>query len=568
MSRAEIIALVKRETNMVVRSGPFSGLRLHDVQTWGGGDDIGPQLLGVYEEELHGALCEFIDQKPNIVVNVGCAEGYYAVGLALSVPDARVIAFDIDLRAQEACRANADLNGVGERLRVEASCTPARLREILTQDPDALIVVDCEGYEKILFDEKDTVAALGQANVIIEMHEFVDRSILPRLTNLFSPSHRISIIRSGPRNPHEFSFLDGSSDADKWLLVCENRPELQRWLVCERRVLPGIRMSDFQRSASIIHQNSPLHPKHGPGSNDVAGSNRGACETGLLEGSGRLGARSYEIGESGRLSSLYRPLVCTIVYGPDEYFECLRWFLFSLCEFGNYEGEVVVITDRSIDKTANYVPDNLRQRVILLHTSDISHSTRYTLNDLVLGGYSPILYIDNDVVVDGDIESTIKDINESCGVCVTTEIESYKDLVADNIGKVHDTRRVGNWFGLELLKTDLDCANEKLPLANSGIIGFRNKYDFEIVADIVRKLYSHPSHRDLVKYFGDQPLLNYALVKTNLGSYGPLSEKCRFAAAWHSSQVERRGFVHFVWARGEDKWKQMKSYVEFLQGKE
>jgi|SRR5579862_2747743 len=56
MSRQEIITLVKDSTRMVVQSGPFSGLRLHDMQTWDGGEDVGPQLLGVCEQELHPIL--------------------------------------------------------------------------------------------------------------------------------------------------------------------------------------------------------------------------------------------------------------------------------------------------------------------------------------------------------------------------------------------------------------------------------------------------------------------------------------------------------------------------------
>jgi hypothetical protein len=60
MSRQEIIALVKQATGMVVQTGPFAGMRLHDRQSWGGGMDIGPQLLGVYEEELHPTLLSFV----------------------------------------------------------------------------------------------------------------------------------------------------------------------------------------------------------------------------------------------------------------------------------------------------------------------------------------------------------------------------------------------------------------------------------------------------------------------------------------------------------------------------
>ncbi|TPL74005.1 50S ribosomal protein L11 methyltransferase [Mesorhizobium sp. B2-3-15] len=544
MSREDIIALVKRETKMIVQTGPFAGLRLHDVQTWGGGEDIGPQLLGVYEQELHSSLLRFTEQSPSLVINVGCAEGYYSVGLARLLPDARVFAFDVDRRAQDASRANAELNGIGERFHVGTSCTPARLGELVLQNPHALIVVDCEGCEKLLFDETN-IPALRKANVVTELHEFTDRNILRRLTDLFSSSHKVSVIRSGPRDPHEFTFLDRSADSDKWLLICENRPELQRWLVCERRA-----------SAETLDLNGHY----------IAQPDGGESVTASPEIARVSGARPYEIDEGGKLRALYRPLICTIVYGPDEYFECLRCFLTSLDRFGKYRGEIAVISDRPLHQIIDFIPRNLRDSIVFKRERGLSHISRYKLNEFGFDKYSPIFYFDNDIVIETDLEAVIYDVFVSGGVCVSTEVGTYSDLSSTSIKQIRDTRRIGNWFGLDLLLADSECSNQTLPLANSGIIGFCNQYDFTVVSDIVQKMYIHPEHQNLIRYFGDQPLLNYALVKTRLGLYNVFDGKCRFAAVWGLDQNSRCGFLHFVWARGEEKWKQMKSYIEFLNG--
>lgn len=286
----------------------------------------------------------------------------------------------------------------------------------------------------------------------------------------------------------------------------------------------------------------------------------------VFEVPGQLFARPYEIDKSGNLNPLFRPLVCTIAYGPDCYFECLHWFLVSLDQFGGYRGQIAVISDRERDEVIKFIPETMQKRVSVLIEKDLSHISRYNILDTISETYFPIIYIDNDIIIDSEISSLIDEVIEANGVCVSTEEETYPELTSANIRDVLDSRRIGNWFGLELLKADSDCADEKLPLANSGIIGFCNRYYFKIVSDIVKMLYSHPNHQNIVKYFGDQPLLNYALVKTRLGSYKPLARKCRFAAAWRLNQCERRGFVHFVWARGEDKWKQMESYVGFLRG--
>ena len=55
--------------------------------------------------------------------DIGCAEGYYAVGMAGRMPATRVDAFDIDPAAQRACGELAARRGVAERVRVGARFT-------------------------------------------------------------------------------------------------------------------------------------------------------------------------------------------------------------------------------------------------------------------------------------------------------------------------------------------------------------------------------------------------------------------------------------------------------------
>lgn len=56
-----------------------------------------------------------------VLADVGCGYGPIAVALALrSGPDATVWAIDVNERARSLCRANAEANGVGDRVRVVA----------------------------------------------------------------------------------------------------------------------------------------------------------------------------------------------------------------------------------------------------------------------------------------------------------------------------------------------------------------------------------------------------------------------------------------------------------------
>jgi hypothetical protein len=314
-----------------------------------------------------------------------------------------------------------------------------------------------------------------------------------------------------------------------------------------------------------------------------ADSPRGQSDSNLLNNAARVehngstlkitgngGMRPYEIGTEGTLHPVYRPLVWTTVYGDDEYFECLRLSLESLVEFGNYRGAVAIFTDRSVGELLKYIPEPLRPHTTVDTLKAANYSARYDIPEHRVSGHCPVLYLDNDVLINRDIEPILAAISTQEGLCVTTEERSYPDLSFKKISTIEDVRRIGNWWGLELLRVDKDCADEIFPLINSGIIGFKDHHTFKLVANLVCQLYRSPKHQNIAKYFGDQPFLNYVLVKTRLGAYAVLRGKCSFIGAWQPPPEEQLGFVHFSWARGRDKHEQMKLYLDRLlshQGK-
>jgi hypothetical protein len=213
-------------------SRSFAGIGLPTGASWGDGD-LAPKLLGCYEAELHPALEKAIARRPEIVVNVGCAEGYYAVGLARRLPEAVVHAFDISEPAQAVCAAAAEKNAVGERVRIGGRCDPATLVE-LAQGRRALILMDCEGGERELLDAA-TTAALAECDVLVECHDFMDRSITPNLTALLQARHEAEAIREGARDPSQYAILRQLNSLDRWLMVCEFRPEVMNWIAAWAR---------------------------------------------------------------------------------------------------------------------------------------------------------------------------------------------------------------------------------------------------------------------------------------------------------------------------------------------
>lgn len=225
----DLLAAFVQQHGWTVQSGPFAGMILPDRVAWGDGDLL-PKLLGCYEAELQATIAEMALAPPDLVINIGAAEGYYAVGLARLLPDTFVHAFDTEAVSQDICRTAAGLNDVASRISVTGQCTSGVLQAILPRGRTPLVICDCEGHERELIDPQ-RVPALRTATVIVECHDFIDASITQTLVDRLSPTHALGGVQEGARDPNTFPFLRSLDSLDRWLAVCEYRPSTMHWLV-------------------------------------------------------------------------------------------------------------------------------------------------------------------------------------------------------------------------------------------------------------------------------------------------------------------------------------------------
>jgi hypothetical protein len=221
---------IRRRTGGQVFSGPFSGLQLSERVSWAPAESQIALLVGCYEQELHDAVEELVDLAPPQIVNIGCGEGYYAVGLARRLPSSTVNAVDTDPAALEICMATARTNGVADRL---CTMTPSDF-ETTELPPGTAWFVDCEGAEVIYLDPTRR-PDLATSMIIVECHDFVDRSITPMLTDRFSPTHTVELIEQSARNPSGSPLLRDLPETHRWQAVDEGRPEVMNWLVLRPR---------------------------------------------------------------------------------------------------------------------------------------------------------------------------------------------------------------------------------------------------------------------------------------------------------------------------------------------
>jgi hypothetical protein len=211
---------------LIVRSGPFAGPRYPPEGT--ATRHVAPRPIGSYEQCLHPVIASVANTAYQRIVDVGCAEGYYAVSFALRYSDATVYAFDADARELALCRRMAQLNDA-RNLEFRAFCDPGTLCTLI-RDRRCLVVSDCEGLEDKLFNP-DVIAAASQTDVLIELHEDSCPGVTDRLVRLLSPTHEIRLLRHAPPAPSVMAeLIDSLGDRVARYCVNEFRDRRQQWL--------------------------------------------------------------------------------------------------------------------------------------------------------------------------------------------------------------------------------------------------------------------------------------------------------------------------------------------------
>jgi hypothetical protein len=210
-----------------VQDGPFAGMRYPE---WGLTDvDLySPKVLGIFERELHQAIERLISAAPSVIVNIGSAEGYYAIGLALRLPEAHIVAFDPDEERLQQLAEIAELNGVRDRVEIiAAACDHEALAHRLLGA--AAVVCDCDGCEATLLDPA-RVPELRGVPVLVEAHDLLVEGTTRALREAFSPSHDIVQIEAETRFVDDFPELDFMPLVTRQLAISEFRGAPMAWL--------------------------------------------------------------------------------------------------------------------------------------------------------------------------------------------------------------------------------------------------------------------------------------------------------------------------------------------------
>jgi hypothetical protein len=214
-----------KEQGARIWSGPFAGMEYVAEATEG---SLIARLLGTYESELHPHLTAMAAAGLDCVVDVGCAEGYYAVGMARLAPEATVYAYDISEKARLACADLAAKNGVSDRVIIGGEFAPDGFEAFAGRK--VLVMVDAEGAEIDIL-QPELSPSLAGMSIIVETHDVFRPGALRTLVGRFAATHDIVRIDQAPKTfgpPPWFGWL---THLDQLLTVWEWRSKPTPWLV-------------------------------------------------------------------------------------------------------------------------------------------------------------------------------------------------------------------------------------------------------------------------------------------------------------------------------------------------
>jgi hypothetical protein len=187
---------VREESRGRILAGPFRGMKYAPKAICGA---INPKLLGSYEKELIPVLGKISALSTDLLIDIGAAEGYYAVGMLYAKFVDRVVAFELIEEGRAMIRAMAEANGVDlAKLQIKSRCTPELLSEELRKCQRPVVIMDVEGYEAFLLDPI-RLPELSSAHILVEMDDCCVAGLTEVIVSRMSATHELETIQVAKR---------------------------------------------------------------------------------------------------------------------------------------------------------------------------------------------------------------------------------------------------------------------------------------------------------------------------------------------------------------------------------
>jgi len=256
---------------------------------------------------------------------------------------------------------------------------------------------------------------------------------------------------------------------------------------------------------------------------------------------------------------LFKPLVYLLAYGPDDIFELAALAVNSLLAFGNWRGEIVLISDRTADNLRHIfspaILDRIRFHYIASYATVDVMLNKYKVIEIdFFTQYQPVLYIDADVICDRPIWDALPDF-----------------LLSEKIHVVHDSPMSdpGNWYGQNLLADDGVDLSQYSHGISAGVFIFRRIADqVTFFKMIIETVYMHLRYEKGPGKSCDQWIFNYILFKAKFGTTQGIEKMYHLYMNHlpHTHTPMNKGLVHFAGGIGNSspKLEHMRAYYDVL----
>jgi len=250
----------------------------------------------------------------------------------------------------------------------------------------------------------------------------------------------------------------------------------------------------------------------------------------------------------------YRPLVYFAAYGDALVMRQFALAVTSLVTVGAYDGDIVILTDKTPAEIQALFPEAMPARLALLPMPAVDRvaflAARYAIATWPAAwDFQPLLYADADLLFDRPVAPMLQAIAQADHICVTPEPWPLKDT---------------NAMGGHLLADDGCHPPPDRMGFNAGTQGIPNMQThagtLSSIARTLRNRLAVVGRQG--ETFVDQPIANYVAYRTDTYDAQLLARFVRLADAT-ADPADRIGLVHFCWVVGAAlRIQVMESYLE------
>jgi len=224
-----------------IQDNIFKGCLLPEFSEWTGTQDLGPKLLGTYEQEILNFL-KTSKGSYSFLIDVGAADGYYVVGSLFAKIVDRSYGFEINEKSRNIMLQNAKINNVIDSTHVDSEATLEKIYNILKKEKEntGIFIIDIEGAEFDLLTN-NFLEMCQDHTLIIEIHSWNDnnnkyKDLIECSNNFFNVNYFYNRTKTLPNLP----FINNINDNIKWLLCSEGRWQQQEWLLLTPKNRAGV----------------------------------------------------------------------------------------------------------------------------------------------------------------------------------------------------------------------------------------------------------------------------------------------------------------------------------------